>query len=242
MSRLGSKWAARAGLLLGAALIASSIAVSAFAHARPVSVSPGDGAVLTTAPSQVSMDTSEEVSRKPGDNSLTLISSTGATVASAFTVSSTYLRLSLPVPAGLVVGKYTVRWLTTSAADGDAATGTWTFTYDPSKAPSAGNSDPVDHGSDVQPAATPTTPAATTTATPGTPTVPAATAAATSTATAPAAVTAARPAPPASGTGVTPPGTGLAIWLRLSGGLVLLASLAFLYASRRSGQPRSHRR
>ena len=128
MSRLGSKWAARAGLLLGAALIASSIAVSAFAHARPVSVSPGDGAVLTTAPSQVSVDTSEEVSRKPGDNSLTLISSTGATVASAFTVSSTYLRLSLPVPAGLVVGKYTVRWLTTSAADGDVATGTWTFT------------------------------------------------------------------------------------------------------------------
>jgi methionine-rich copper-binding protein CopC len=240
MSRRHSQWAGVAGLLASAALLAGSVATSAFAHARPAAVSPGDGAVLSAAPSVVTLTTSEEVSHNATDNSLALLASDGSTVASGYTVDSAHTTMTLTVPAGLAVGEYTVRWVTTSADDGDAATGTWSFTYDPSKPASAGSSDPADHGSDVEPSetpvATPTTPAATATATTSaTPSAVATTPAATSTAAASATATAtkAAPAAPAAGTGLASSSSSLAPWLALSGMVALAASTAALYASRR---------
>jgi methionine-rich copper-binding protein CopC len=237
MFRTGSKWTGRAGLLFGAALLAGSLAVSAFAHSRPLTVSPGDGAVLATAPSQITMDTSEEVSHNTEDNSLLLLSSTGAPVASGYSIDAAHQHLTLTVPVGLAVGVYTVRWVTTSAEDGDAATGTWSFTYDPSLAPSAGSAEPADHGSDVEPTDTPTeTPTETATATPTTPAATATTPAATATtpaATATATKTVTAPAPPSTGTGPASSSSTSALWLGLSGVVVLVASGSVLYASRR---------
>jgi len=183
----------------------------ALAHAEPSAVTPGDGAVLTTAPAQVTMDTDEEM--VPEQSSLNVFNAANTQVNTATSVvDANQTHISVALPASLPVGVYTVKWATVSADDGDAANGSWTFTYDPSK--------PASPGSSV-PGATAPSPTATTTAVPTTPaattTPPASTPVASATATVPAATTS--PAVPKVGTGVA---TGGGVHNAALYGLVLL--------------------
>ena len=158
-------------------------AVSAFAHADPTAVSPGSGAVLNTPPTQVAMVTAEPMALVAGDNDLVVTGPGGVVSQNPATIDSSQSHISVRLQSNLATGTYTVAWHTVSGADGDAASGTWSFVYDPSK--------PASPGSSAPPAAAPATPAA-----------PAATAPAATVVASPArGATTAAPAAPATGSG-----------------------------------------
>lgn len=134
------------GLGLGLAVVAS-----VFAHAEPAKFTPGNGAILTAVPAEVSLDTTEEMSSKPGDNDLIVDNAQGQKVTtSAASVDAAHLHMSVPLPAGLPNGAYSVRWYTVGADDGHPAQGKWTFTVDPAGKPVAGTQPEVEDGSRTQ--------------------------------------------------------------------------------------------
>lgn len=116
-------------------------AASALAHAEPAKVRPGDGAVLTSPPATVEIEMSQELARREGANDIDVFDASGAevTVAPAAIADSDRRRISVVLPAPLAPGKYTVRWKTLSAEDGDTAEGALSFTYDPAGVASPGN-------------------------------------------------------------------------------------------------------
>ncbi len=124
-----------------AALSAAVVAWStAFAHAEPTKLSPGDGAVLASPPAEVTIEMSQEMARQAGANDIDVLDSTGKEITTGAAVidNGNRKKISIALPASLVVGVYTVRWKTLSADDGDPAEGTFAFTYDPTKAPNPG--------------------------------------------------------------------------------------------------------
>lgn len=124
---------------LGAFAILAATGGVVLADGRPTKLSPGDGAVLATRPAEVSVETGEEMSVKAGDNDLVVRDSANAQVTPEHaTVAASRKQMSLQLPATLPVGTYTVQWFTVSGHDGHAASGKWSFTYDPSKPASAG--------------------------------------------------------------------------------------------------------
>ncbi len=133
-------------LSLGAALLAMASVTSVFAHAEPATVKPGDGAVLAQPPTEVVIEMTQEMARQAGANDIEVFDPAGRkiTTVSAVIDNGDRKRLSVPLPTGLVVGAYTVRWKTLSADDGDAANGQLSFTYDPSKPPSPGKENLVE--------------------------------------------------------------------------------------------------
>lgn len=126
--------------LVLAALLSLGVLAVAFAHAEPDKVVPGDGAVLNVSPREVVIDMSQEMARQQGANDIEVFDSSGKKVTTVAAVidNGNRARLSVPLPEGLGVGVYTVKWKTLSADDGDPADGTLTFTVDPSKPPSPG--------------------------------------------------------------------------------------------------------
>ena len=115
----------------------------AFAHAEPARVKPGDGAVLNTPPTQVEITMSQEMAREAGQNDIAVFDAAGkqVTVVAAVIDNGDRRKLSVPLPSNLPPGAYTVKWKTLSADDGDAASGTLSFTYDPARSPSPGTED-----------------------------------------------------------------------------------------------------
>lgn len=111
-----------------------------WAHAEPANVKPGEGAVLTTAPTEVVIEMSQEMARQAGGNDIVVQDSTGASVTlqPAVIDNADRKKLSVPLPPSLPPGTYTVRWRTLSADDGDPASGNYTFKIDPAGTPSAG--------------------------------------------------------------------------------------------------------
>ncbi len=123
-----------------ALLLALAAAASVAAHAEPARVKPGDGAVLVEQPSEVVFEMSQELAREPGANDIDVIDAEGSEVTSVAAVidNANRARLSVPLPADLAPGTYTVRWKTLSSEDGDDASGETIFTYDPAAAASPG--------------------------------------------------------------------------------------------------------
>lgn len=113
---------------------------AAFAHAEPAKVKPGDGAVLTTPPTTYEITMSQEMARQPGANEILVFDSAGRQVTAVGAVidNSDRRKLSVAMPSSLAPGVYQVQWKTLSADDGDPATGTLSFTYDPNGTASAG--------------------------------------------------------------------------------------------------------
>jgi len=120
------------------ALLAGSGEASA--HAEPDEIRPGDAAVVTTVPAEVEIVMSQELARREGGNDIDVIGPDGTEVTTeAATLDlEDRRRISVPLPADLSPGEYTVRWKTLSADDGDPADGELRFTYDPNGQPSPG--------------------------------------------------------------------------------------------------------
>lgn len=142
-------------LALGLAAALSLFAVSsAFADAEPASVKPGQDSVLTTAPTEIVILMSQDMARKAGANDIVLQDSNGTEVTRqpAAIDDANRKKLSVPIPGKLLPGTYTVRWRTTSADDGDTASGNYTFKFDPA-GPAVTGKEVV--GQDVLPNSTP---------------------------------------------------------------------------------------
>ena len=97
-SKLFRRWSViGAGLGLGLGVL-----TSVFADAGPVKFTPGDGAVLTAPPGEVSLDTLEEMSSTAGANDLIVDNAQGQKVTtSAASVDAARLHMAVPLPAGL---------------------------------------------------------------------------------------------------------------------------------------------
>ncbi len=126
-----------------AAAVFLATSTLAFAHAEPARVKPGEGAVLSSPPTQVEITMSQEMAREAGQNDIDVFDASGKEVTTVAAVidNGDRRKLSVPLPSNLPPGTYTVNWKTVSADDGDPARGTLSFTYDPSRPPSPGNED-----------------------------------------------------------------------------------------------------
>jgi methionine-rich copper-binding protein CopC len=129
--------------MVGAVALALTAAPSAYAHAEPVSVQPGDGAVLNAPPAQIEVHFSQDVARREDLSKLELLNEQGEVVSTEPSVLDDETRrvMTLAVPADLPPGRYHIAWYTLSAEDGDAESGTLSFTIDPAATPSAGRED-----------------------------------------------------------------------------------------------------
>ncbi len=125
-------------VLLSALTFVSGVAL---AHARPVRMTPGDGAVLNSPPPAIEIETSQDMDRIDGANELTVLDRDGNEVAVGPAVLDLQGRriLSAQVPEALGPGVYTVRWRTLSAEDNEEDEGTFEFTIDPDASPRAGD-------------------------------------------------------------------------------------------------------
>jgi methionine-rich copper-binding protein CopC len=125
---------------VGGVLAALIIISSAFAHAEPATIKPGNNAVVTTPPGSIEIETSQEMARQEGANDIDVFDANGTevTTTSAVIDNGDRSHLSVAMPSNLAPGKYTVKWKTLSADDGDAANGEFSFTYDPNGTADAG--------------------------------------------------------------------------------------------------------
>jgi methionine-rich copper-binding protein CopC len=94
--------------------------------------------VINEAPTRVDVWFTQEMFRREGANTLSVFGSDGAAVhvGEAELDDDGRVHLSIELAANLEPGEYEVRWTTLSAVDGDAAEGSFTFTYDPDATPS----------------------------------------------------------------------------------------------------------
>lgn len=130
-----------AALALSAALLALLLVpATAFAHAEPAIAKPGDGAVLNGSPGQIEIEMSQEMARQAGANDIVVVNEAGeqVTLVAAVIDNANRKRLTVPLPAELPPGTYTVQWKTLSAEDGDPSDGELSFTIDPDATPSPG--------------------------------------------------------------------------------------------------------
>ena len=134
----GRSWAWMVLAVIFAA--SASMAGEAFAHAEPVTVKPGDGAVLTTIPSTIEMLMSQDLARQEGQNDIDVFDASGKEITAVAAVidNGNRRRLTVTMPLALAVGTYTVKWKTLSADDGDTSAGQFSFTFDPNAAAQPG--------------------------------------------------------------------------------------------------------
>lgn len=131
---------ARIAAIVAASLVPLFAVASVFAHAEPVRVTPGDGAVLTRLPTEIVITMSQELARQAGANDIDVVDAAGneVTVVAAIIDNGNRRILRVPMPPSLEPGLYTVRWKTLSDEDGDTDAGELSFEYDPQGAPSEG--------------------------------------------------------------------------------------------------------
>ena len=201
---------ATAGFFVALLVLSALLPASILGHSELDTPTPADKSTVTEPVLQVSGTFTEAI--KADGSSLLVKDSTGVTVAQGG-VDPSNNKLMTAVPAiPLPNGAYTAQWTTVSAADGDIARGTWTFT--------------------VAVTAATATPAAS--ATPGAATATAPTTAPT-TAPSPSAVATVAPSPSPSGSGSNA-GSGGDVILPIIVALIILGAGAAYLLSRR-GRP-----
>ena len=111
--------------ILATVLTLTTLAVPAFAHARPKLANPAANATVD-APKEISIVFTEAVD--PKFSSIQLLDAKGTPIATPPTVAdpADHAHLTLPVPH-LPPGSYGVHWVT-AALDGHHLDGTYTFT------------------------------------------------------------------------------------------------------------------
>ena len=158
------------GLALGlAALLAALLApATALAHAELATIDPADTSTVQGSPTKIVATFTEDLDA--GASSLKIVDASGKVIVEGSAVGSDKTTMTLPVPAILAPGAYTVRWTSKSSADGDLDHGTTTFTVAaaPSSAPSSAASDAPSSVPTVGPSVAPTVAPSTAPATPAT--------------------------------------------------------------------------
>ena len=93
---------------LAAAAAALVAATLVFAHAEPVRVSPGDGAVLNSPPLEIVFEMSQEMARQEGQNDIDVFDASGneITTIAAVIDNANRRRLSVALPSGLEPGEF----------------------------------------------------------------------------------------------------------------------------------------
>ena len=108
------------------ALLAALIATPAFAHAHLIEETPAAKAVVTVAPSQLTLKFSESVELK--FTGIVITGPNKAVVAQgAETVDTAKTLMTVALKAPLAAGTYTVTWHALST-DGHKTNGTYSFT------------------------------------------------------------------------------------------------------------------
>lgn len=114
-----------ATLIVAIGGVMSASAVSA--HARLKTSDPADKAVLTKAPTQITLTFSEETSATKSGGSVT--DASGATVSTGFKVDlNDRTKMTIDLKPNLPNGAYTVKWNSFTEDDNGMADGTFTFT------------------------------------------------------------------------------------------------------------------
>ncbi len=108
-------------VLVGSATAALLLATQiAFAHSRPIRFDPAPGAVLTTAPAQVSGWFTSDLRKDPNWNFLKVTDAQGASVTTGdVQVSTDRRQMTVALKSGLAAGLYTVTWRSWDDADGE---------------------------------------------------------------------------------------------------------------------------
>lgn len=119
--------------LLAVALAAATRAAPAMAHAGYERSTPAAGETVAAAPTRVDVWFTQELFRRAGANSLTVLDAAGTPVhvGEAEIDQSDRKHLSIALRPDFAPGTYTVRWTSLSATDGDPAEGTFEFALDP---------------------------------------------------------------------------------------------------------------
>lgn len=117
-------------LLTASAVLAAAPRQTAQAHARLVWGTPGPDDVLNAAPTQVDAYFAEDIVKQSGTYALAVTDAAGNAVDNQDTVLDDGNRrhMTVTLQSGLGAGSYTVTWKTVSDEDGDAASGSYSFT------------------------------------------------------------------------------------------------------------------
>lgn len=114
----------RRGLAI-AALLALVLPAGASAHASLTDSSPGFRDRVEDSPAQVVLGFSQVI--LPDRDSIAVINASGRRIATGARLAPDRRSVSVPLPAGLATGAYTVRWRVLSASDGHIVGGVFTF-------------------------------------------------------------------------------------------------------------------
>jgi copper transport protein len=127
-------------------LLVLGTAGSAAAHARYVRSVPAAGAQVSSVPAQVTAYFAEALDL--AGSSLTVTNAAAATVSqgTAQQLTSDVKAMQIALQPQLGPGTYTVHWTTKSAADGDTASGSFSFTVMEAPVTTAGNSSTAPSG------------------------------------------------------------------------------------------------
>ena len=111
------------------AAAAISNAAPVFAHARYKSSTPGTGEVLAASPARVDIVFTQELQKVSGTYGIEVTRDRGAAITTgpAVVADTDRTKLSVPLQADLGPGRYVVNWKNVSDADGDPATGAFSF-------------------------------------------------------------------------------------------------------------------
>ncbi len=127
----GARWLAMA--VIGVAAVAGLAPSRITAHASYDRSEPAADAVVRSAPERVDVWFTQEMFRREGENTISVVGPGGERVSDDVAVLDNEDRthLSVAMLGRLGPGEYTVAWRTLSAVDGDTADGTFRFTVDP---------------------------------------------------------------------------------------------------------------
>lgn len=104
-------------------------AAAVAAHAKFDHGTPNDGDTLSAMPSQIDAYFVEDIVKQTGAYGLAVVDANGNQVDNQDTVLDDFNRrhMTVTLQSGLANGTYTVTWWTVSDEDGDAASGSYTF-------------------------------------------------------------------------------------------------------------------
>jgi methionine-rich copper-binding protein CopC len=114
-------------IMVAAVLCATMVATNVFAHAHYEDSVPAKGAVVQTAPTEVSITFAETVQAQNLSVEVTDAGGASVTDGAAAKDPADGTKVTVPLKANLSAGRYVVEWSNVSSEDGDEAMGAFSF-------------------------------------------------------------------------------------------------------------------